>query len=275
MAGRPDWDIWRGGELLPAGLSGRVMVFACEPEAILPEELALFQSWLSPDEEKRRKSFLFEKDRLLFGVSHALTRYALSLWQLAAGAPGNETAPGEWRFATEAAGKPRALFPAGRTGSPGPPCFSLSHTRGLAAAAVTAVGRLGVDVERIRRKTDALALAERFFAPEEWEELAALPDSGRRREHFTRLWTFKEAYLKALGTGLGKGLGSFAVKSDGEGAKLLWDRNASGESWFFCSFTLSADLILSLAAEGRERPEVQVWLGRSGQVWSGITSHKF
>jgi 4'-phosphopantetheinyl transferase len=51
------------------------------------------------------------------------------------------------------------------------------------------------------------AIAERHFAPSEREGLAALPESFRRRAFF-RLWTRKEAVMKAVGRGLGLGVGT-------------------------------------------------------------------
>jgi 4'-phosphopantetheinyl transferase len=82
---------------------------------------------------------------------------------------------------------------------------SLAHSKGLAAAAVTTLGPVGVDVELVRR-LDAVALARRWFRPEESDWLATLP-AAQRVEAFLSLWTQKEAVGKALGTGLGGGRG--------------------------------------------------------------------
>jgi 4'-phosphopantetheinyl transferase len=75
--------------------------------------------------------------------------------------------------------------------------------------AVLALGRclpiLGVDVESPRPRTRALALADRFFHPLERDDLAALPPA-QREAAFLKLWTAKEAVLKALGEGLRFGL---------------------------------------------------------------------
>ena len=64
---------------------------------------------------------------------------------------------------------------------------------------------LGVDVETPRPRTRALALADRFFHPLECDDLAALPPA-QREAAFLKLWTAKEAVLKALGEGLRFGL---------------------------------------------------------------------
>ncbi|MFW3473310.1 4'-phosphopantetheinyl transferase family protein [Streptomyces microflavus] len=84
----------------------------------------------------------------------------------------------------------------------GPPLhFSLAHSRGLIAVAV-APRVIGVDVERLPSPETVEACA-RALHPGEQAELAAAPP-GERRAHFGRLWTRKEAYLKALGTGLSR-----------------------------------------------------------------------
>lgn len=65
--------------------------------------------------------------------------------------------------------------------------------------------RVGVDLEWVRPRPRALALAERFFAPQETAWVQSGPAS--EREHrFLRLWCAKEAVLKAHGQGLSFGL---------------------------------------------------------------------
>ncbi|MCI0386887.1 4'-phosphopantetheinyl transferase superfamily protein [Streptomyces sp. CNQ085] len=89
------------------------------------------------------------------------------------------------------------------TGTESSPHFSLSHSRGLVAIAVAAVP-VGVDVQGVP-SADVARLCVRKLHVREREELA-----GLSREElpiaFARLWTRKEAYLKGLGTGLGRGL---------------------------------------------------------------------
>ncbi|MER8231403.1 4'-phosphopantetheinyl transferase superfamily protein [Streptomyces sp. NPDC094049] len=79
--------------------------------------------------------------------------------------------------------------------------FSLSHTGPLVLLGIGPVP-LGVDVERV---PDAATVAETASAlhPREGAELAAL-DEASRPVAFARAWTRKEAYLKGIGTGLGR-----------------------------------------------------------------------
>lgn len=79
--------------------------------------------------------------------------------------------------------------------------ISLSHE---SAGAVAVVGRatdpaFGIDIERIR-SFDA-HLREAFLTPEEERMIQVLPRAEQSRA-LTLLWSLKEAFLKAAGTGL-------------------------------------------------------------------------
>jgi 4'-phosphopantetheinyl transferase len=82
--------------------------------------------------------------------------------------------------------------------------------------AVYALGaRVGVDLELLRPRPKALALASRFFAPEETAALARWADDPAALQlRFTRLWCAKEAVLKAHGRGLSFGLEKLRFEID-------------------------------------------------------------
>jgi 4'-phosphopantetheinyl transferase len=79
--------------------------------------------------------------------------------------------------------------------------------------------QVGADLERIRPRPRALALAQRFFAPAESARLAALPQEQCELA-FIRLWCAKEAVLKAYGRGLAFGLDQL-VFAEADGALQL------------------------------------------------------
>lgn len=94
-----------------------------------------------------------------------------------------------------------------------------SHSGEALLAAWTPAGRVGVDIELLRPRPKALALARRFFAPEETAALEALAVDPAQLEHaFTRLWCAKEALLKADGRGLSFGLEKLRFVIDPETA---------------------------------------------------------
>jgi 4'-phosphopantetheinyl transferase len=92
--------------------------------------------------------------------------------------------------------------------------FSLSHT-GSEVAIVFSRSPVGFDMEKSGRRTDFLALAERFFTP---TEVAAIVAAGKEASAcFLELWTAKEAVLKLEGTGISGGLERARILSKSEG----------------------------------------------------------
>jgi 4'-phosphopantetheinyl transferase len=85
------------------------------------------------------------------------------------------------------------------------PHFNLSHSGCCVVFAFAWDHEIGVDVEMISRRHSSIELARRFYAAEEAAALDALAE-GEREAAFMRLWTCKEAVLKALGQGLSFGL---------------------------------------------------------------------
>lgn len=82
----------------------------------------------------------------------------------------------------------------------GGPCFSVTHSGGLAFCAVGATRALGIDVERLRPVPDMQKIVHRWFNEAERREWESAQEPSEAT--FFRLWTLKEAYLKAVGVGL-------------------------------------------------------------------------
>lgn len=79
---------------------------------------------------------------------------------------------------------------------------SVSHSGDRIGVAVSTTGPVGLDVEACRRAQDLVpAVREAVFTVDEREQLAAVPVEGRGLAGL-RLWTLKEAVLKATGDGL-------------------------------------------------------------------------
>ncbi len=157
-------------------------------------------SMLDSDEAARADRFHFAHDRETFIAAHALARAMLSE---AAGLP-----TAAWRYVYGPFGKPEIAPCCGDHGLH----FNISHTRGMAACAVARDLELGLDVEATDRPTE-IDGAMHYFAPEEAGIVQASPEE-RRRAQFFRLWTLKEAFIKATGEGLTRPLDSFAFSLD-------------------------------------------------------------
>jgi 4'-phosphopantetheinyl transferase len=79
--------------------------------------------------------------------------------------------------------------------------FSASRSGAGAVYALSPDVTVGVDVEALRDDVDVDAFARRFFSAAEQAALAATSEPSRRSACF-QCWTRKEAYAKAVGTGL-------------------------------------------------------------------------
>ena len=72
--------------------------------------------------------------------------------------------------------------------------FSLSHSHGYAAAAISDASRVGIDLEAATLPREkAEKLAKRFFSDSELDEFEARPNN------FLKIWTKKEALAKMQG----------------------------------------------------------------------------
>lgn len=134
--------------------------------------------------------------------------------------------------------------------------FNLSHAGHHVLLAFARGQALGVDLEREARRLSLLEIAHRFFAADEAEALRRLPEEARLRT-FLRLWTCKEAVLKALGQGLNFGLDrlAFAIDARGEVGSLLRIASEAGAAADWCVHALAPapGLLGALAWRGPPR----------------------
>jgi 4'-phosphopantetheinyl transferase len=86
--------------------------------------------------------------------------------------------------------------------------FSVAHCEELLLVAVTRIGELGVDVERVRPIERWARVADRVFGPADLASLGREVASGKEPSAvFFRYWCRGEAELKAIGCGI-TGLGA-------------------------------------------------------------------
>jgi len=83
--------------------------------------------------------------------------------------------------------------------------FNISHSEDQALVAVSQCTQLGVDIECWRELDNLEGLVKRNFSDAEkqqWLDVAI----GEREATFFKIWTRKEAFIKATGRGLGMGV---------------------------------------------------------------------
>ncbi|ACY16865.1 4'-phosphopantetheinyl transferase family protein [Haliangium ochraceum] len=240
----------------------RVDIWEVAPEALTPAQRERCLTLLDDAERERHARFVFERDRVLYRVAHAMVREVL----------GRYLGGAALRFAAGPWGRPELAG-----AEPAPLRFNLSHTHGLAALVITRSADCGVDVEAVDRIRDPLALADSVFAPAERAALRA-EAPARQNERFFAYWTLKEAYIKARGMGLSLPLEQFAFTLAGaadagaadagdgyQGARIEFAPGFEdpGGPWWFRRWHSSPRHRGAVAVRGVEAPVLRrrVWPG--------------
>ena len=150
---------------------------------------------LTPDEAKRADNYRHQRDRDNFTACRATLHRILGDVEIKIGKSGKPSAQGF--------------------------TFNVSHTKTHAVIAITrdpSVSQLGIDIECIDPDFPHLQAARRHFPSGETAHLESLASTDIPAV-FTRLWTAREAALKALGTGLQWELDRIAIDLRAKTAK--------------------------------------------------------
>ncbi|MGW5348798.1 4'-phosphopantetheinyl transferase family protein, partial [Streptomyces sp. NPDC004050] len=198
---------------------------------------------LDPAERGRAAALARPADRIRFTAAHVALRAVLGSYL---GVP-----PADVRYVREEC--PCCGGPHGRPALDGFPAdlhFSLSHRSDLVLIGV-ARAPIGVDVELVcdAAESDELAL---MLHPDEQQEARRLDPVPRPRA-IARLWTRKEAYLKGLGTGLGRDPATDYIGLDTTGG-----RRSRGD-WHFLDVPVDRGYVASAAV----REPLAAVLGRT------------
>ncbi|HPO29755.1 MAG TPA: 4'-phosphopantetheinyl transferase superfamily protein [Candidatus Hydrogenedentes bacterium] len=139
---------------------------------------------------------------------------------------------------------------------------SISHSGSVICAVVSARVIPGVDVEEIRPRKNVNALAERFFTKKEadWVREAKFPGTDLSDDEvtrFLRLWTRREAIVKALGLGVLNGFSRFAAPavarlSEPVRVRLLGRGTGTAHAWTRDLLDVPDGLLAALAWRSRE-----------------------
>jgi 4'-phosphopantetheinyl transferase len=205
---------WRTPSHLPALSADEIHVWRARISELALHEPAL-HALLDAGERERGARFHFDVDRVRHAVSHGLLR------TLVGGYLGKS---------------PAALcFEAGEYGKPylaasdaGSLAFNLSHSGDVVLIALTQKGNIGVDVECWTERIDVRGvdrIATSAFSQAERAALAQMEPAAKRAA-FYAMWSRKEAYIKATGHGVSRGLDHFDVSHEAD-ARLLEDRHGT------------------------------------------------
>jgi 4'-phosphopantetheinyl transferase len=155
---------------------------------------------LSEEELERARRLRFDGDRTRFVRSRMWLRLLL--------AERLDLPVADIRFRVAAYGKPELAPPL-----PTWLRFNASRSGSLGLYALSRGCEVGVDLEERSRVLDTEAVASRFFSPAERRLLNGL-DEDELQRGFYRIWTRKEAVLKAAGVGLTAPMAALDVTGD-------------------------------------------------------------
>lgn len=212
----------------------------------------IFAVKLEPDEETHRyerlaplltahrrqqiQRYCREADRVRSAFAGALSQYAVTEFS------GQDLK--EMTMAFAANGKPEIESPVGIH-------FNLSHS-GRWVVCIVDEAPVGIDIERIRPLTaDEYGYA---CTPAENEALARQRTERDRALMFCRIWTVKEAYLKATGSGLAAALTDLTVRFDADGSPTVASAGAGkvDHQWTVQQCTTRAPYVMAVASRRTE-----------------------
>ena len=214
------------------------------PEEISdPGLLRRLEGLLGEDERTRIGRYRFAKDRHVGLVTWGLLRCLLSRYAA--------IAPADWRFRSNPHGRPEIATP----GHAAALRFNIAHTEGMIVVLVAEGREVGVDVESLPYEGPCLEIAHRYFSNSEVAALRSLPPS-QRSLRFIELWTLKESFLKALGTGLSIPLDavSFHLETGPGGAvdaSFACPLEDNAGRWWFDLDTIGERHVVSTTVERR------------------------
>lgn len=141
---------------------------------------------LAPDEVERAGQMRRRAVRDRFVVGRAVLRLLLAQYA--------KTSPRNLELAIGPHGKPYMV-------AQSPINFNLAHSEVTALLAAARESEVGVDIEQLREIKELTRLSEEYMTT---DELAFMNSGGgdERLARFFRLWTRKEACLKAMGSGI-------------------------------------------------------------------------
>ena len=199
--------VWQDPVQLPVLEDNQVHVWRANLN-LSDTELNYLAAFLSPDEIVRANKFRFPHLKSRFTAARGILRQLLGHYL--------SISPDEVEFQYNDRGKPQlANLKQDRLLQ-----FNVSHSQEYALFGFTDQALIGVDLEYSREMSDALKIAQRFFSAREYKLLQGTVKEEQQALFF-KLWTAKEAYLKAVGTGLSDSLDTVEIDLDLQGNPCL------------------------------------------------------
>lgn len=167
---------------------GEVHIWKTSLSAPMERSKSLIQS-LSKDEHTRADRILCEQRRQRNKIARGYLRKILSVYV--------KNSPSDLIFYYGPHGKPFLYQP----GQEKKIEFNLSHSENLMVITISKNSRVGIDLEHIRNVSEKNVIIKKFFSVQDQQIFTSFSEEEKKFAFFS-CWTYKEAYLKALGVGL-------------------------------------------------------------------------
>lgn len=125
--------------------------------------------------------------------------------------------------------------------------FNLSHSHDLAIYVISNQIQIGIDIEKIRAPYSK-QVAERFLSSEELKHFLQLTAPQQLNE-FYRIWTGKEALIKAQGKTLSFSLAAITLPFSGGLNKITFSNNYDKTVWYLENLKLFPDYQTSIVTD--------------------------
>lgn len=206
------------------------------------QQLSELASFLNQKERNRAERFKVEKAKNSFIIARGALRLLLSKYL--------HIEPKEIIFTQNDYGKPLLNSNLVK--------FNISHSGDYVLFIFAKNYHVGVDVECVRNNFDFMAIAQKFFAPQEVIDLLNIPQEQQLWAFFN-CWSRKEAFIKSVGKGIFFALDKFAVevcnKTSGK-LKLSIDNDKLGEleqvNWSLEALNLDNNHVGAFAVSGKD-----------------------
>ena len=190
-------DVWQGGLSLSA------------------DTLARLASRLSEEETLKAQAFKLPALRDRYIAARGVLREALASY--------SAVDPATLKFGAGPYGKPALID--------GALHFNISHTADSLLMAIANFPDIGIDIEAVKLRRNFASLAQRCFSEREYQGWYELPTESQA-EAFYRLWTKKEAFVKAVGRGIALGIEQCEFELDTGGQLLaIPDEYGPASAW--------------------------------------------
>jgi len=203
-------------------------------------KLNLLKDHLSKEEIERANRFYFEKDRRQFMLRRGILKQIISKYL----AIDPQNLPFEYnRF-----GKPYLITDSLKHDLK----FNMSYSNNVALCCISPQKNVGIDIEYLHKDVEFQPIIDRFFSQNEKEFIENIV-INKQKEGFFKIWTRKEAILKAMGKGMSFPLEMINVpfKKNNFTININSFGNQGNESsWYVQDLFPASNYVASIAIEG-------------------------